>query len=361
MHGVMGGLERQIIEIGKIFSGSGYSVFVVTLDVGDVTLFYQDLPEKIVFIPLNVGSPDEPASFLVKLKRQRRILETLRVIEPDIGIAFMFGGFLMSRLGMFVIKKPLILAERNSPKMYLLTRIARFRYLLFLSMSLASRITVQFDSYISMYPWFLRSKIQTIPNTILDIGALVSTRNKNVRFVFAGRFSFQKQVLRLIDAFHEFHKNYPQSSLTFFGEGEQKSQMLEKIQELGLYDSITINKPTDLRGILRETDVMCVPSKWEGFPNILAESLKAGIPAIGFSNCDGVSDLIQDNVNGWLEKDSGNQVELVRLLDRSYHDIRRRKLVKEQIRLSMNRYDNQQIAGVWRELAGNLTIDENTR
>ena len=354
MNGVMGGLERQILEISKMLSQKNYEVHIITFDQESFKPFFDDSDINLSVINIGIGNPDIPATFFMKIRRQLAILTVLKRIKPDVGIAFMYGGFLMSRPAMFLMNRPLVLAERNSPSMYSLTRISRFRNFLFFTMFFATKITVQFDSYKAKYPWYLRRKILAIPNTIMDFGLLQGKVENKIRYVYAGRFSFQKQILRLIEAFRVFHSDFPESILTIYGEGEQKSKIEEKILDLEMQDYVSLFGPSNIEKILKNADVICVPSKWEGFPNTLAESLRAGIPALGFSNCDGVGDLIDDNHNGWTEKDNNSIGVIVTLLERSYSAIRLGTIDGARVRRSMDIYNSQEISIKWDNLLKSL-------
>jgi glycosyltransferase involved in cell wall biosynthesis len=115
-----------------------------------------------------------------------------------------------------------------------------------------------------------------------------------------------------------FHAEYPETNLTIIGEGEEQTKLQELITKNNANNYISIIKPIeDLNTFSVKFDVLCLMSMWEGFPNVLAESLSQGIPALGFSNADGVSDLIIDDFNGWLTLDDGSPEAISNLLMRT--------------------------------------------
>jgi glycosyltransferase involved in cell wall biosynthesis len=286
---------------------------VISLDSGEISSFY-GIPKtsKVVWRGLGIGSPNRKANFKEKIRRQIKLIEIIKEFDPDVSVSFMIGAFIYSRLPHFICRKKLILSERNSPAIYRLTSANKFRYLYFTLMLFANRITVQFDSYKYKYPQFLRHKIVTIPNSIASNSTIQSISKVDFpEFVYAGRFSFQKQLKKLIRAFVAYKDLGGNGNLALYGEGEARKEILELIGNLNASSYITVKPPaSNMNEIFNSTRFNCLFSIWEGFPNSLAEGLKAGIPAIGFENCDGVSDLITENFNGWLLKDNDNYLEM---------------------------------------------------
>jgi GalNAc-alpha-(1->4)-GalNAc-alpha-(1->3)-diNAcBac-PP-undecaprenol alpha-1,4-N-acetyl-D-galactosaminyltransferase len=252
---------------------------------------------------------------------------------------------------MWIIGRSLILAERNSPVIYKLTSAKKRRYIYFISMLFSKRIVVQFPRYRDGYPRFLRDRITSIPNCVQKIALQKRSGQFPKRYTFAGRFSHQKRPIELIQAFSRMALEFEDVELTLFGEGELISEISAEIlaQPAVIQKKIRVLPASqDINSILSVTDILCAPSVWEGFPNVVAESLSAGIPVIGFHNCDGLSDLISHRVNGWLANGDQNVVEnLYTGLKESYVDYN--WLIKNQdlIGLSVSQYTEKMTAEMW--------------
>jgi GalNAc-alpha-(1->4)-GalNAc-alpha-(1->3)-diNAcBac-PP-undecaprenol alpha-1,4-N-acetyl-D-galactosaminyltransferase len=316
--GVLGGMEKQLLKISQALSSLNHEVMVYSIDENPPKVFYENISSGIEFRNLATGDPKKKAGFLQRYKRQKLVYDELKIFQPDVAICFMFGSFLYSRVPTFLLRIPIVLAERNSPEIYRITRVRRMRYLIFLSMLFTNIITIQFARYELKYPRFLKNRLRVIPNAIEEATPVGVMRKDTANFIFAGRFSFQKQPLRLIEAFAIHLGNFPDSKLRMFGNGEQQNAIEELIIKLGLQECVQVSPPvSEIKEVFAQGNILCIPSIWEGFPNVLGEALSYGMPAIGFKNCDGVSDLIIDEWNGWLEEDDASTLPLVRLLDRA--------------------------------------------
>ncbi len=116
--------------------------------------------------------------------------------------------------------------------------------------------------------------------------------------LFIARFTLHKQPLTLIRAFAKALQQNPNMYLLMVGDGDQKQEAIQLIDELQIKDNITLESfRQDVPDILAASDIFVLPSLWEGLPIGLLEAM-AMSKAIIASNVDGTSEIIEDGVNG---------------------------------------------------------------
>jgi len=120
-----------------------------------------------------------------------------------------------------------------------------------------------------------------------------------INFGFMGRVIPTKGIKVLTDTFKEL----PNESLSIYGNIGVQKRFLESSNIIfkGSYNNNTINK------VLEDIDVLIVPSTWyENAPLVIQEAFLAGIPVIT-SDLGGMSELVQDGINGYTFKVGNSQ------------------------------------------------------
>lgn len=133
------------------------------------------------------------------------------------------------------------------------------------------------------------------------IKALESTRKK---FVNIARFSPEKGQIRLINAFAEFSRNYPETCLFMIG-GSAFNDFDEKLKKVILQNGLEnrvflIKKMSNPYTVLKKCDYFVFSSFYEGFGLVLAEADIAGKPVVS-------TDII--GTRGFLKEYGGVLVE----------------------------------------------------
>ncbi|WP_295603784.1 glycosyltransferase, partial [uncultured Methanobrevibacter sp.] len=113
-----------------------------------------------------------------------------------------------------------------------------------------------------------------------DIGEVLS--KDAFKFISIGRFSPEKGHRRLIKAFNNFCKDYPESQLIIIGGyGALYEDTCRLVDSVEYGENITlINNLSNPMPILKECDLFILPSYYEGWPMVLMEADTLGIPII---------------------------------------------------------------------------------
>ena len=350
----LGGMEKQILSIADGLIKRGHSVTIVSLD-RDIPVPFFNVNPHIRFIPISEGIAAQPATFKIRLRRQFKVLELLKREDISVSLTFMTGSYWYSIIPSLLCRIPVVLAERNSPAIYSHIQVGKRKRLIFLTMIFSSVITIQFESFRAGYPKFLSRKIVCIPNQIPSFFVTEYSPIEKFCFVYAGRFSHQKQILELIQAFVSFHNVHAGPILEIYGDGELKEDVIRLIDQNSASSYIIVKtSQSDIRVILRNATVLVAPSLWEGFPNSVAEALSYGVPVGGFNDCDGVRDLIIDRENGWLVERRNPIKSIQHLLEVIYDDKSNISEMRGRAKKSMEKYCGESANIQWEGLLRNL-------
>lgn len=103
----------------------------------------------------------------------------------------------------------------------------------------------------------------------------------NVVIGHVGRFNSQKNHSFLLDVFAKMKTKEPRAVLVLVGKGELEQPIKEKIETLGLSDSVIFTGVrSDVPALLSAMDVFVFPSFYEGMPNTVIEAQATGLPCI---------------------------------------------------------------------------------
>lgn len=96
-----------------------------------------------------------------------------------------------------------------------------------------------------------------------------------------GRLNYQKNHLFLLDVFSQVHKKDKDTLLLLVGEGNLREAISERIEELGLRESVRLlGIRKDIPDILSAGDLFVLPSLFEGLSVVLIEAQANGIPCV---------------------------------------------------------------------------------
>lgn len=339
LEGVAGGLEKAVCGLANNLSSNGHRVFLITLDNIDARPFFK-LDSRVIWIKIQLGMSTQKATNLIRFKRMLAIRKIVKKKGIRKVISFQSGMTSLVAISLLFARVEIIAAERESLTRYnYINKPFRKKVLHFTSLLFVDKIQVFFESYISQYPYLLRRKCVVIPN-YLDFFSKISAKKRNakIEILYIGRLEYPKNLSILVKAAIECNEFV---NLTIIGEG---SELLE-LQEISNKQSNIrfVPKTLELELFWRNTDYLCLISLWEGFPNAALEALSRGVPVIGFSRTDGVSNLITNYQNGLLSADKITVESVKTLLKVALETKFEQAIVQE----SVSMYLKERVLPIW--------------
>lgn len=140
-------------------------------------------------------------------------------------------------------------------------------------------------------------------------------KEKNTKIILAvGRLTNVKGFDMLLEAWFHIQQVMPEWRLKIVGEGEDREILTNFIYNNNLTSSIElVGKTENISEYYNKAEILCLSSRFEGFPMVLLEAQAFGLPVVAFDCDTGPSDIIQHGVNGLLVK-TGDIIELVNAL-----------------------------------------------
>jgi len=149
------------------------------------------------------------------------------------------------------------------------------------------------------------NRISTIYNPAINILAnktsVIEETDIENEFLFVGRLNPQKGLINLLKAFSLAYDKKSNIQLTLVGEGEEKEMLKKMVINLGLSSVVSFEGyQENTLTYFKRAKATVLTSFFEGFPNVLVESIALGTPVIAFNCPSGPEDIIVPGVNGIL-------------------------------------------------------------
>lgn len=357
-----GGVERVLTQKVNWFAEHGYEVCVVTVNQGDKPLCYSFHP-SVQNLDLNISYYKQYA--FTGLRRLLKKLELNRIFQ----------------------KRLSDIIKVYSPNLLLCTRLEYVRSI----MSVKGSIPIAFESHSSclcdafendgllrrLYMWYMKlslkkadwvvaltegdakewkrysSHVCVIPNVVSlnPDNRLSDCSAKSI--IFVGRFAKQKGVDELLKIWSAVHRLYPDWQLNIYGDyGGEKNDRLGQIRRMNA--NIVVHKPTsDIFEKYKENSILLLTSIYEPFGLVLPEAMSCGLPVVSFDCPYGPSDIINDNLDGFLVK-SGDIDCFVNRICCLINDQKLRIKIGQAGVISSKRFDAMHIMPLWENLFNSI-------
>ena len=313
-----GGIERSMSRLSRGLLDSGWDVSIISEKPSKESISYFD--ERVKLLSLGSSFINQNSNIIFSIFKNIlyyfKIKKYIKKYSPDVLLAV--KNIPVSIFLKIILKNKfkLIIREAVNPKYSSITQ-----------RSLLSRIFVNnlkkllypnADNIIAISEGVKQSlvknfnldssKIQTIYNPSADEKILSLAKEDIDRdlisnrplIVSIGRLTKQKDHITLLKAFNKIHSNID-CNLYIIGEGSERRNLEKFIKNNNIDDKVKLlgyqNNPWKF---LSKSNLFVLPSIWEGFGNVIVESMLIGIPVISSDCPSGPREILNNGKSGKL-------------------------------------------------------------
>ena len=292
-----GGAERVISILANNWVEKGYDVNLILWNAEN--RFYT-INKNINVIDLNFRYKNRVERLYKQLIVIYSLRQQLKRLKPKFVLSFLSLNNIVTLISSLFLDTKIIISERNNPKELNIDLSKKLFFIRrFLYKNFANAIVCQTELAKELISKeFPKIRISSIPNPIKMTNIDRNSVEENL-LLNIGRLHPQKGQLDLLDIVSKLKtKNF---KLIILGEGDLRNELEIKIKKLNLERNVFLKGAVDnINEWLSKSSIFVFSSKYEGFPNALAEAMIAGVPSISYDCDTGPKELIKDSINGFL-------------------------------------------------------------
>lgn len=344
-----GGGERVASLLCNWWAEQGHAVRAITFEAPDAEHHYTlDADVTLRQIASFNRRRNLASSVATNVRRLFRLRAALNDFKPDVIVAFITEANVVALWAAFGLGIPVIVSERNQPDRPGLgawRRAARR-----LSYPMAAALVVQTEAIAEWGRKRFRVPVPVIPNPVHLALALKRSEEASEKLLLAvGRLVRQKGFDVLISSFARVAAAHPNWKLGVYGEGPERAALERQIRSLSMTERISLpGLSRDIGAAYAAAALFVLPSRFEGYPNVLLEALATGCPVVA-TDCPGATaEILQDGRYGVLVPPE-NVDALASALDRLMSD--------ETLRAAYSRHAHEAVAPLDVALIGGRWLD----
>lgn len=291
-----GGAERQLTGLAVMLKQQGYQVEVC---------YYVN---RQFYLPYLQGNGVE-SSYLIKAanpkKRFFAMRKHIKAFKPDTVISYSVSPSMITcLLKLLGMKFNLIVSERSNTQK--ITNGVKLRFFLYHWADFIVPNSFSQGAFIKKQFPELTDKIKVITNFVDTDVFSPSTKHEDhdeTSMLCVGRMWPEKNIPRMIKAISKVVSHGFNLKVDWFGQDLKDASSAEcyrTLHEEHMEQNFVFHAPSStIQEEYQKADVFCLPSLYEGFPNVLCEAMSCGKPVLCSRVCDNPN-IVQEGDNGLL-------------------------------------------------------------
>ena len=294
-----GGAERQMSDMANYWAEKKWQVVLATWSGTEVLDFFP-LDARVVRVSIADPARADTGRSRIRanLGRVVRLRALLNSARPEVVLSFVTESNLLTILAALGLNLRVVVSERVQPALHSALPQS-WRILRRLLYKWADRVVAQTEEAAQWLAKNCRTPVTIVPNALRGLPEPAARRRELI--VAVGRLTHQKGFDLLLRAFARIAPQFADWRLAVVGEGEERQALIRLRGELLLDDRVEfVGQTADVVTWMAQAGLVVQPSRFEGFPNVVLESMALGAAVISADCPSGPADLIEDGVNGRL-------------------------------------------------------------
>jgi GalNAc-alpha-(1->4)-GalNAc-alpha-(1->3)-diNAcBac-PP-undecaprenol alpha-1,4-N-acetyl-D-galactosaminyltransferase len=346
-----GGAERVITILSGELARRGHAVTLLTFDHADNSFFEVSPAVRRIALGLAEHSQSATMRIVGNVKRVLAFRRAVRAANPDVVVSFITETNVTALLACLGLGKPVVISERIDPREHPVGRIwSALRRTIYGRASLLVVQTVSVADW-CREQWGLRS-VATIPNPVLVPTGTKSDESVRTRpfLLSVGRLDRQKGFDVLLQAYALVAADVPDIDLRIAGDGPEADSLRRQAVDAGLTGRVTfLGRVRNIPDLMHQALAFVLPSRYEGFPNVLLEALASGAATVATDCRSGPRQILGHGKYGVLVPVE-DHVALAAGLRRICTDADLRDSLRAQAAIAVRPYALETVVSSW-ELA----------
>ena len=343
-----GGAERQISQMANYWARKGWTVALASWSSSDVPDFY-DLEPEVIREHLDIWSFSRKRTLtpVAAALSVWRLSSLIRRRNPDVVLSFSEASNVLAVAACKLTRTRCVVSNRQSPG-FVMSAKRRWRLPVAIAYRNADSVVAQTRAAAEWMNEKFGLRCDVIPNALRELPPPVAPRKKTI--VCVGRLDEHKGHDTLIRAFDIIRKRRPDWRLVIVGDGSMRKRLE------ALCNALNIREFVDFAGVsfsverwMESAGIFVLPSRFEGFPNVLIEAMAMGAAVISADCPHGPSEIIADNQDGRLVPVGAVEQLAAAIADLIESPARREELGAQAQRVR-TRYHQDTIMALWESI-----------
>lgn len=302
-----GGAERVCVALANGLAARGHQVDLVVLSLKGA-IRDRELSSRVTLVDLDVGHARSSALALwryLHIGRPTTVLSFNRQISVVLGLVRQLTYLRFRLVSRNIIFLSVAEARKKGVWHGVVSRYLVKKFYVLSDLLIAQSYAMKED--LVAYLGVLGDDVKVINNPVcnqiinfIKVNGL-DFASKGDYLLCVGRLETQKAIHYSIRAFASIASDYPALRLKIVGTGSLEQELKKLARSLDVADRV------DFEGYQLDTipyylyaKATILTSLYEGFPNVLIESIAMGTPVVAFDCPSGPREIVQDGVNGYL-------------------------------------------------------------